>query len=179
MVKKKSKYMYNNNRFRNRTSIRHSGGFSRPSGGGRFNNRPRFNSGGARSGFNQRKSQLEGKDINMFIKSANPVVNKDALVDITFEDFNINLNLKQNIKNRGFSNPTPIQTQAIKPILEGRDVIGLASTGTGKTAAFLIPLIDKLFKDKDQRALIIAPTRELAVQINDEFRQLAFGMHIY
>ncbi|MCL4365620.1 DEAD/DEAH box helicase, partial [Patescibacteria group bacterium] len=69
--------------------------------------------------------------------------------------------------------------QAIEPILKGSDVIGLAGTGTGKTAAFLIPLIDKLFKNRNQRALIIAPTRELALQINEEFRNLSFSMRIY
>lgn len=129
---------------------------------------------------NQRRSQLEGANINMFIKNAVPALpNQVASGDISFEDFNITQNLKLNIKNHGYNKPTPIQSQAIKPILEGRDVIGLASTGTGKTAAFLIPLINKLFKDRNQKALIIVPTRELAAQINQEFRNLAFSCHIY
>ncbi len=116
----------------------------------------------------------------MFIKQAAPVApNEEVASRISFEDFNITQNLKVNIKNHGYDSPTPIQSQAIKPILEGHDVIGLASTGTGKTAAFLIPLIDKLFKDKKQKALIVVPTRELAVQINEEFRNFAFGLHIY
>lgn len=105
--------------------------------------------------------------------------NGETIRDFSFEDFDIAQNLKINIKNHGYTIPTPIQAQAIKPILEGRDVIGLASTGTGKTAAFLIPLIDKLFKDRNQKALIIAPTRELAVQISEEFRSFAYGCHIY
>ncbi len=163
--------MYNSNRYRRRTSIRGSysgNGFSGSSHRSRFQ----------RS--NQRKSQLEGANINMFIKKAAPVVtNQVTTVNTSFDDFDIVQNLKINIKSHGYINPTPIQSQAIKPILEGRDVIGLASTGTGKTAAFLIPLINKLFKDKNQKALIIAPTRELAVQINEEFRQFAYGMHIY
>ncbi len=126
-----------------------------------------------------RKSQLEGADINMFIKKAAPTINEETAQDGTFEEFDIAQNLKINIKNHGYKIPTPIQSAAIKPILEGRDVIGLASTGTGKTAAFLIPLIDKLFKNKNQKALIIVPTRELAVQINEEFRYFSFGCHIY
>ncbi len=171
--------MYNNNRFKNRFSIRHNGSSSRdskPMLGSNFS-RPRFP---ASRQFSKRKSQLEGANVNIFIKKANPITATDENVTNTrFEDFNIDQTLKQNILKLGFTIPTPIQSQAIKPILEGRDVIGLASTGTGKTAAFLIPLIDKLYKDKNQKALIIAPTRELAVQINEDFRNLAFGMNIY
>ena len=159
--------MYNSNRYRSRTSIRGGGfsnGFSRPSHRGRFN---------------QRRSQLEGVNINMFIKKAAPITNQLTALDISFDDFDIVQNLKTNIKNHGYNKPTPIQAQAIKPILEGRDVIGLASTGTGKTAAFLIPLLNKIFIDRSQKVLIIAPTRELAVQINEEFKNFAYGMSIY
>ena len=116
----------------------------------------------------------------MFIKKASPsVIESENIINTSFDDFDIVLPLKTNITNHEYTKPTPIQAQAIKPILEGRDVIGLASTGTGKTAAFLIPLIDKLYKDRGQKVLIIAPTRELAVQINEEFRNFAFGMQIY
>ncbi len=178
---KKNQYsMYNNNRYKKRISIRGGGlggGFSRPSHRGRFNN-PRFSSNKGHS--NQRRSQLEGANINLFIKKATPTITDQATAaDINFDDFEITQNLKINIKNHGYNKPTPIQAQAIKPILEGRDVIGLASTGTGKTAAFLIPLIDKLFKDRSQKVLIIVPTRELAVQINEELRYFTAGLHIY
>ncbi|OGE38239.1 hypothetical protein A3B42_04530 [Candidatus Daviesbacteria bacterium RIFCSPLOWO2_01_FULL_38_10] len=127
----------------------------------------------------QRKSQLEGANINMFIKKAIPVLDQVVVEDISFDDFDIAETLKTNIKNHGYTKPTPIQAQAIKPILEGRDVIGLASTGTGKTAAFLIPLINKLLINRYQKALIIVPTRELAVQINEEFRDFSAGLHMY
>src|SRR3989338_10869162 len=164
--------MYNNNRYRNRTSIR--GNNFRP----RFNNKPRFAS--HNRGGNQRRSQLEGADINMFIKQAAPVAaNEKVASGISFEDFDITQNLKVNIKNHGYNSPTPIQSQAIKPILEGHDVIGLASTGTGKTAAFLIQIINKLFKDRNQKVLVIVPTRELAAQVNQEFRNFAYGCCIY
>ena len=166
--------MYNNNRYR--TSIRGNNGNGFSSHRGRFNN-PRFSSNNRGGG--QRKSQLEGANINMFIKKAAPIIDQVTLEDISFDDFDIAQALKINIKNHGYSKPTPIQAQAIKPILEGRDVIGLASTGTGKTAAFLIPLLDKIFKNRSQKALIIVPTRELAVQINEEFRNFSFGMHMY
>ena len=182
-MKKDTKiFMYYKNNFtRDRSSIRNSGSprrFSRPfNGGGNRFSRPRFSGGYGRS--NQRVSQLKGADINIFIKKANPVITEDNVADVHFKDFNIAEILKQNIIKQGYIKPTPIQSQAIKPILEGRDVIGLASTGTGKTAAFLIPLIDKIFKDKTQKVLIIVPTRELAVQINDEFKSFSFGMNIY
>lgn len=127
----------------------------------------------------QRKSQLEGGDINMFIRKAIPGTNEVTVEDISFDDFNICQNLKINIRNHGYVTPTPIQAQAIQPILDGRDVIGLASTGTGKTAAFLIPLLDKIYKNHSQKALIIAPTRELATQINDELKSFSKNMNIY
>jgi len=171
--------MYNNNRFKSRFSIRGNGqsfGFSRPSNGGRFNN-SRFSAN--RGQRNQRKSQLEGADINIFMKKAVSALEPENTTNISFSNFNITDILKQNIANHGYTKTTPIQAQAIQPILEGRDVIGLASTGTGKTAAFLIPLIDKIFKSRTQKALIIAPTRELAVQINDELRTFTYNMNIY
>src|SRR3989344_4346166 len=171
--------MYNNNRFKSRFSIRGNGqsfGFSRPSNGGRFNN-SRFSAN--RGQRNQRKSQLEGADINIFMKKATSVQESENPVNLSFNDFNIADLLKQNITKHGYTTPTPIQAQAIKPILEGRDVIGLASTGTGKTAACLIPLLNKIFIDRSQKVLIIAPTRELAVQINEEFKNFAYGMSIY
>ncbi len=143
-----------------------------------YNNRFSNNRRSFRGGM--RKSQLEGVNIETFIKKATPVVETAAQsINNSFNDFNLVQPLKDSIIKHGYTTPTPIQAQAIQPILENRDVIGLASTGTGKTAAFLIPLINKLFQNRDQRALIIAPTRELAVQINDEFRSFAANMQIY
>jgi superfamily II DNA/RNA helicase len=95
-----------------------------------------------------------------------------------FVDFAIAEELKINIAGRGYTIPTPIQDQIIPHILEGRDVVGIANTGTGKTAAFLLPLINKVIGDRKQCILIIAPTRELAVQIDDEFRLFSKGLHI-
>lgn len=93
-----------------------------------------------------------------------------------FADFDINLHLKKNIEGRGYELPTPIQDKAIPHALLGQDVVGLAETGTGKTAAFLIPLIDKVMKQKGDRVLIMAPTRELAVQIEKELAGFAKGL---
>lgn len=85
-----------------------------------------------------------------------------------FTDFQIDERLKKNIINKGYKIPTPIQDQAIPVILGGRDVIGIANTGTGKTAAFLIPLINKVLKNPNEKVIILAPTRELAFQIRTE-----------
>lgn len=95
-----------------------------------------------------------------------------------FSDFQISEVLKSNIASKGYSVPTPIQDQAISPILAGRDIIGIACTGTGKTAAFLIPLIEKVQKNRQEKVLILAPTRELADQTQSEFVSLSrfFGI---
>ena len=84
----------------------------------------------------------------------------------------------------GFADPKPIQEQAIPPALQGRDVLGVAQTGSGKTAAFALPILSKIIalgtrrRPKTARALILAPTRELAVQIDETIRTLARGAHV-
>ncbi|OGK28000.1 hypothetical protein A3D80_04220 [Candidatus Roizmanbacteria bacterium RIFCSPHIGHO2_02_FULL_40_13b] len=98
---------------------------------------------------------------------------------IQFETLNISLPLKGNIAYKKYTEPTPIQDQAIPHIMEGRDVIGIANTGTGKTAAFLIPLIDKVLKNPYSKVLIVAPTRELATQIQQEFEDFTYRLGIY
>ncbi len=85
-----------------------------------------------------------------------------------FDDFDIQQRLKENIRAKGYITPSPIQDQAIPHALAGKDVIGIANTGTGKTAAFAIPILQRLILDRNSRAIIIAPTRELAQQIEDE-----------
>lgn len=128
---------------------------------------------------NRPKSKLAGKDINIFIKKAQPSLEtQDYTPTHTFDSFPVAPALKQNIAIHGYTIPTPIQDQAIEPILQGRDLIGLANTGTGKTAAFLIPVINKIYQDRAQGALIVVPTRELAQQILDELRALSENMKI-
>jgi len=97
----------------------------------------------------------------------------------SFSNFQVCPQLVQSIQNKGYKTPTPIQDQSIPYIMAGRDIIGMANTGTGKTAAFLIPLINKVYKDKNQKVLIVAPTRELAEQIDNEFRFFVTNLRIY
>src|SRR3989344_4986225 len=97
----------------------------------------------------------------------------------SFASFAINNILKINILARGYTTPTPIQDQTIPLILEGKDVIGIANTGTGKTAAFLLPLLNEVAQNRNKKVLIIVPTRELAAQIRSEFIEFSRGLNIY
>lgn len=97
-----------------------------------------------------------------------------------FVDFPFNAELQHNIAQKGYEVPSAIQDQAIPHIIEGRDVIGLANTGTGKTAAFLLPIIERQSGiSLRPSVLIIAPTRELAQQIDEQFRDFAKGLNMY
>ncbi len=109
---------------------------------------------------------------------AAPVADEVYVSKNAFADFEIDENLKRNITAKGYTTPTPIQDQAIPLILAGRDLIGIANTGTGKTAAFLVPLINKVLKNRQEKILIVAPTRELATQIQSEFFGFARDMQI-
>ena len=93
---------------------------------------------------------------------------------VKFEDLNLSSEILKAVENKGFEEATPIQAQAIPYALEGRDIIGQAQTGTGKTAAFGIPILEKLnHEEKTVQALILCPTRELAIQVAEEVRELA------
>ena len=100
----------------------------------------------------------------------------------TFTELKLSAPLLQALATEGYESPTPIQAQAIPPLLEGRDLLGIAQTGTGKTAAFALPLLQRLTttdrraNPRNVRALILTPTRELAVQILDSFR--SYGRHL-
>ena len=95
-----------------------------------------------------------------------------------FEELNIDSRILRAIVDMGFEETSPIQAKAIPAVKEGRDVIGQAQTGTGKTAAFGIPMLEKVDpKDKHVQAVVLCPTRELAIQVADEIRKLAKYMH--
>lgn len=140
--------------------------------------RPHYRRGGHRS---HSRRNTSSKTINpqRFVKAASPTEQAAYEPAHRFADFQLHPQLHQAVAARNFSAPTPIQDQAIPPALEGRDIVGIANTGTGKTAAFLIPLINKLLDDGNQQALIVTPTRELAMQIEDEFKQFSATMKRY
>ena len=140
------------------------------------NNRFRPRRSGARR---QGTFRIKTFDPSQVVNSA-PVASRESYEPKhAFSDFAISKKLKANISQRGFTSPTPIQDQAIPEILKNRDVVGIANTGTGKTAAFLIPLINKVCLNRNSRVLIIAPTRELAVQIDKDLQSFSQGLGIY
>lgn len=92
---------------------------------------------------------------------------------LRFEDINLSWEVQKGIQDMGFEEMSPIQSQAIPILLEGRDIIGQAQTGTGKTAAFGIPIIERCdLEDKHVQALVLCPTRELSIQVSEEIAKL-------
>lgn len=140
---------------------------------------PYFSSNG-RGRNNSPRKRGENIDVSRFIKKASDetITQPEQIVN-SFADFGFVPELEKNLKIKNYTIPTPVQDQSIGHIMEGRDLIGLANTGTGKTGAFLLPMINKAFEDKNQKVLIIAPTRELALQIANEFHSFSFGMRIF
>lgn len=130
-------------------------------------------------GGNRRQSNGGGKkrgqyiDPARFVKAAKTVAIEEYVPVNKFEDFQVNELIRQNLAAKGYVDPTPIQDQSIPLILDGKDIIGIANTGTGKTAAFAVPLLHKLMEEPGSRALIVAPTRELAQQIEQECKEIA------
>ena len=116
----------------------------------------------------------------LLVRKATGVVEKDDFVpSFEYKDIPVHPQLRANILKKGYVTPTPIQDSTILPISEGRDVLGIANTGTGKTAAFLIPLIHKALNEPRERILILVPTREIATQIQDEFVGFAQGTRLW
>ena len=128
-----------------------------------------------------RNNRGKGEYINpeRFIKAASAEQADKYMPLNRFEDFAIDQLLKSNLAGKGYTEPSPIQDQAIPAGLAGQDIIGIANTGTGKTAAFAIPVLQRLITENSSYALIIAPTRELAEQIESECKLLAKGSGLF
>lgn len=118
-------------------------------------------------------------DPRLFVRPAMPEIQEDTVINRSFSDFDLSGQLLTNIRNKGYVTPTPIQDQALTPALAGKDVLGLADTGTGKTAVFALSIIKKVTENPNDTALVVAPTRELAVQIRDEIRSLSAGCPVF
>ncbi len=162
---------------RGRPSFNNSRGSARSGGRGRG-----FGPGRRPQGRPQRSKLAPGQQ---FIDESR-FVNKNAVVGEPvvftpkhrFADFALDAKLKSNIEKRGYVTPTPVQDASIPSVLQGRDIVGIADTGSGKTGAFLLPLINKVLNNRNERVLIMAPTRELAQQIEEEFWGFAEFMRI-
>ncbi len=105
-----------------------------------------------------------------------------ATHETTFDDLGLDESVLRGLRDVGYETPSPIQAATIPTLLEGRDVVGLAQTGTGKTAAFALPILSRLdLKQKAPQALVLAPTRELALQVCEAFERYAAhlrGVHV-
>lgn len=136
-----------------------------------------YNSSKRNRGRPQSSGRRRGVYINpaRFVAVAKPAQVSEQAAKHRFADFDIDPKLKANLAAKGFVTPSPIQDQAIPPALAGRDIIGVANTGTGKTAAFAVPVLQALMTRQQAKALIVAPTRELAQQIEQEFRSIGRG----
>ncbi len=142
-----------------------------------INNRKQY-----RPAYGRGKKKFAGKkqlDFTDIIRMASlPPQKQKVLPTVGFDTFNLDPKLQENIILHGYTVATPIQSQAIPHLLNGRDLIGIANTGTGKTAAFLIPMIDKVLHNPQERVIIMTPTRELAKQIADELNHFIQGMQM-
>lgn len=120
-------------------------------------------------------------DINQLKQKATEIpVTTVYQAERKFADMPLDSRLLKAIAKKGFDEPTEIQDRTLEHLLDGRDLMGIAQTGTGKTGAFLIPLIHRMISGRENfRVLVLAPTRELAVQIDAEFKSLTIGMNLY
>ena len=142
--------------------------------------KPHFKRGGGNRGGNRGPSKKyihPSKFINKAVAKNDEVIYEPQYA---FADFPFGSQLHHNVASKGYKTPSAIQDQAIPHIIEGRDVIGLANTGTGKTAAFLLPIIERQSGiTLRPSVLIVAPTRELAQQIDEQFREFSKGLGLY
>ncbi len=156
--------------------------FSKPQGGS-FSHKPAGKPFGRKpfKNFNKPKGRRgQFIDVSKFINKA--VITEEVehfKPEHAFADFKVVDVLKTAVIKKGYELPTPIQDRAIPHVLKGEDLVGIANTGTGKTAAFLIPLINKVLLNRKEQVLVIVPTRELAQQIETELLAFTPGMRIF
>lgn len=158
-----------NNSFKKKHNNNPTAAGKKPAGG--FRNRQRPSRGG------QKKSTLNPA---LLVKKASYAEVKEYRSERLIADLPISPNLKECLISKGFRRPTEIQDKTLEILLEKRDLLGIAQTGTGKTGAFLIPIIEQLLEHKQKSfALVMVPTRELAIQVEEEFQSMANGLGIY
>lgn len=128
----------------------------------------------------RKKKAVSNLDPNLLIKKAISIEEKPFVALSPYDEMPINKRLKANLAKKGFKNPTQIQQETLEPLIAGRDLVGIANTGTGKTGAFLIPIIERLLNEpKDFTSLVVVPTRELAMQVQEEFKSLTYGLDLF
>jgi ATP-dependent RNA helicase RhlE len=147
---------------------------SRPNRSNRPTGKPENNRRPMRSGSGRKKSTL---DPTLLVRKANGNEVKEYISERVYSDMPISPNLKECLHKKGFKSPTEIQDRTLEALMDGRDMLGIAQTGTGKTGAFLIPIIEKLLENRSKSyALVVVPTRELATQVEEEFSSMTKGL---
>lgn len=115
-----------------------------------------------------------------FVKKATASLETQYVATRKINCLPVHSSIISNLVSKGYESPTEIQDKTLEAILDGENIVGLAQTGTGKTGAFLVPLVHNLLNERAaHQVLIVSPTRELAVQINDEFASIAKGLNLY
>lgn len=128
---------------------------------------------------NRRKQKSVNPDL-LTRKASEPVEVIKYQPTRNFNEMPLHQRLLENIEKKGFTDPTEIQDRTLESLMDRRDLLGIAQTGTGKTGAFLIPIIDRLLReDNSFQTLVLLPTRELAVQVEEEFRSLTQGLNMH
>ena len=157
----------------------------------KVNNKQRNNSNprreNVRVSINTRRSRVvSGKRIStlnpdLLVNEARPGMDEKVFRSTRLiNDLPIDMKLKKALASKGYRRPTEIQDRTLETLLEGKDILGIAQTGTGKTGAFLIPIIQKLLHSRlNSYALVVVPTRELALQVEEEFKSMTGGMRLY
>lgn len=144
--------------------------------------KPARKGNGAQNGRNRsRRKAVSTIDPRSLVKKAVKGSENESTSNQSFSQFQLNEKLSRNIEKKGYTSPTEIQSRSFKALLQGRDMIGVANTGTGKTGAFLIPLIERLTQNPGNpfTTLVVVPTRELAQQVESEFKSLTHGMKLF
>jgi len=119
-------------------------------------------------------------DPSRLVKEASQTEVKEFRSDRLIKDLPISGQLKQCLEKKGFERPTEIQDKTLEALLQGRDLLGIAQTGTGKTGAYLVPIIEQLLHKRiNPYALVVVPTRELALQVEEDFKSMTKGMGLY
>lgn len=140
-----------------------------------FGASPQGGSRGPRVAKVRPKSTLDPRQL---IKRATSTEVINYVSERSFAQMPLQAGLKANILHKGYNKPTQIQDETLEALLAGRNLIGVASTGTGKTGSFLIPIIDQLLQGRAISTLVVVPTRELALQVETEFKSLAHGLKL-
>jgi ATP-dependent RNA helicase RhlE len=119
-------------------------------------------------------------DPDLLIKEARDLKENNYIASRSFNQMPINDHLKAALDNKGYVYPTEIQDKTIEKLIEGHNLLGIAQSGTGKTGAFLIPIIHNMIRDaSSMKTLVVVPTRELAIQVEQEFRSLTKGLSLF